>query len=78
MHVLIFCMNEDDSIKIQGQEWSQYFSNYKSMGTFPDAQGQLTPQSLVGFWPNVERISNFMVVLFTNEGTRMVTRFSPL
>ena len=71
-------MNEHDSIKIQGLEWLQHFSKYKSMGTFPDAQGQLTPQSLVGFWPNVERISNVMVVLVTNEGTRVVTRFSPL
>ena len=26
---------------------SQDFSHYKSMGIFPDAQGQLTPQSLV-------------------------------
>ena len=25
---------------------SQDFSHYKSMGIFPDAQGQLTPQSL--------------------------------
>ena len=24
-----------------------HFSHYKSMGIFPDAQGQLTPQSLV-------------------------------
>ena len=30
-------------------ESSQDFSNYKSMGIFPDAQGQLTPQSLVRF-----------------------------
>ena len=28
-------------------ECSQYFSHYKSMGFFPDAQGQLTPQSTV-------------------------------
>ena len=28
-------------------ECSQDFSHYKSMGIFPDAQGQLTPQSLV-------------------------------
>ena len=28
-------------------EWLQHFSHYKSMGIFPDAQGQLTPQSLV-------------------------------
>ena len=28
-------------------ECSQDYSHYKSMGIFPDAQGQLTPQSLV-------------------------------
>ena len=28
-------------------ECSQDFSHYKSMGIFPDAQGQLTPQALV-------------------------------
>ena len=28
-------------------ECSQGFSHYNSMGIFPDAQGQLTPQSLV-------------------------------
>ena len=33
--------------KIKELEWSQDFSHYKSMGIFPDAQGQLTPQSLV-------------------------------
>ena len=31
--------------KIKEIECSQAFSNYKSMGIFPDAQGQLTPQS---------------------------------
>ena len=33
--------------KMKGVECSQDFSHYKSMGIFPDAQGQLTPQSLV-------------------------------
>ena len=33
--------------KIKVQEWSQLFSHYKSMGIFPDAQGQLTHRSLV-------------------------------
>ena len=33
--------------KMQVLECSQDFSHYKSMGIFPDAQGQLTPQSLV-------------------------------
>ena len=28
-------------------EWSQHFSHFKSMGIFPDNQGQLTPQSEV-------------------------------
>ena len=31
---------------------SQDFSHCKSMGNFPDAQGQLTPQSLVESGPN--------------------------
>ena len=34
-------------LKMNGLEWSQQFCHYKSMGIFPDAQGQLTPQSLV-------------------------------
>ena len=32
--------------KMKELEWSQHFSHYKSMGIFPDAQGQLTLQSL--------------------------------
>ena len=33
--------------KMKELECSQHFSHYKSMEIFPDAQGQLTPQSLV-------------------------------
>ena len=33
--------------KMKELEFSQDFSHYKSMGIFPDAQGQLTPQFLV-------------------------------
>ena len=33
--------------KMKELECSQDFSHYKSMGIFPDAQGQLTPHSLV-------------------------------
>ena len=40
-------------------ECSQDFSYYKSMGIFPDAQGQLTPQSLV----RSGRISNLSELL---------------
>ena len=34
-------------LKMTALEWSQYFSHYKSMGIFPDAQGQVTHKSLV-------------------------------
>ena len=34
-------------LKMKALECSQDFSHYKSMGIFPDAQGQLTPQPLV-------------------------------
>ena len=40
--------------KMKELEWSQDFSHYKSLGMFPDAQGQLTQQSLV----RSDRISN--------------------
>ena len=31
-------------LKMKVLEWSQHISHYKSMGIFPDAQGQLTHQ----------------------------------
>ena len=37
--------------KMNELEWSQHFSHCKSMGIFLDAQGQLTPQSLVRSGP---------------------------
>ena len=46
--------------KMKELECSQDFSHYKSMGIFPDAQGQLTPQSLVGS----VRISNSSEILW--------------
>ena len=39
--------------KMKELECSQDFSLYKSMGIFQDAQGQLTPQSLVESGPNL-------------------------
>ena len=68
--------------KMKELECSQDFSHYKSMGIFPDAQGQLTP-----IWPNFELIRDVMDVLVTckyeedpikNEGARVDTTFSPL
>ena len=47
-------------LKMKALECSQDFSHYKSMGIFPDAQGQLTPQSLV----RSGRISNSSEMLW--------------
>ena len=46
--------------KMKELECSQDFSHYKSMGIFPEAQGQLTQQSLVRY----ERISNSSEMLW--------------
>ena len=46
--------------KMKELESSQDFSHYKSMGIFPDAQGQLTPQSMV----RSGRISNSAEMLW--------------
>ena len=35
--------------KMKALEWSQRFSHYKSMGIFPNAQGQLTHKSFVRY-----------------------------
>ena len=54
MHFLVTCKNEEDPSKGVGARVSQDFFYYKSMGIFPDAQGQLTPQSMgeLGRIPN--------------------------
>ena len=50
-------------LKIKELEWSQHFSHYKSMGIFPDAQGQLTHKSLVQSC----RISNPFEILWLSS-----------
>ena len=48
MHVIITCKYEKDRIKNSRKKVATMFFDYKSMGIFSDAQGQLTPQSVVG------------------------------
>ena len=43
MPVLVTSNFDDDSIKNERASMETAFSNYKSMGNFLDAQGQLTP-----------------------------------
>ena len=45
MVVLVTCKNDEDQFKMNGLEWSQHFSHYKSLVTFTDSQEQLTLQS---------------------------------
>ena len=62
-------------------ECSQDFSHYKSRGIFPDAQGQLTPQSLVRSGRDVIDVlvtCKYGEDPIINEGARVVTTFSPL
>ena len=59
IHVLITCKYEKNPIKNSGENVMTSFPHYKSMGIFRDAQGQLTPQSLV----RSGRISNLCEIL---------------
>ena len=48
MHVLVTCKNEEDPIKNEGSRvFTRFLPLYKSLGIFPDAQGQRTQQSTV-------------------------------
>ena len=92
MVVLVTCKNEEDPLKNKGARVATTFSHYKSMGIFPDAQGQLTPQSEVEPGRNsnsseILLIRDIMVVLvipkneedpIKNEAAREATTFSPL
>ena len=79
MDLLVACKNEKDPIKNEGARVvTTLFIN------FSDAQGQLTPKSVMESCPNSN--SAFMVGLVIckneedpskNEGTRVVTTFLP-
>ena len=47
MHVLDTCKKEEDPFKIEALECPIHFYHYKFIGVL-DAQGHLTPQSVVG------------------------------
>ena len=72
-------------------ECSEDFSHYKSMGIFPDAQGQILTSikgcSSIANLPEFKLIQALMYVLVTckneedlikNEGARVFTIFLPL
>ena len=65
--------------KMKELECSQDFSHYKSMGIFPDAQGQLTPWSNLTEFRLVRDVMDVLVTCkyeedqIKNEGARVVT-----
>ena len=82
MGLLVACKNEEDPVKNEGARVvTTLFIN------FSDAQGQLTPKSVMGILLKFKPIQAFMVGLVIckneedpskNEGTRVVTTFFPL
>ena len=60
---LVACKNDEDPSKNEGTRVVTTFSHYKSMGIFPDAQGQVTYKSLVGSCP----ISNPLEILWLSS-----------
>ena len=75
MNVLVTGKIEEDSIKNKGAtvECPQHFSHYKSMRLFQDAQGQLTPQSVVGS----DQISNLSESLWLSSLIFMIPNKYP-
>ena len=68
--------------KLKALEWLQYFSHCKSIGIFPNAQGQVTHKPLGGILLNFEHIGDIMGLLVAcknkedpikNERARVVT-----
>ena len=70
-------------LKMKALDCSQNFYHYKSKGIFPDSQGQLAPQSMVGSGLILNIFCDLIIVLLTceneedsikNEGARVATR----
>ena len=88
MYVIVTCKYEKDLIETVEKMWQQRFSHYKSMAIFPDAQGQLTPHTVV----KSSQISNFSELLcmlfivtckyeknrMKNSRDKVATPFSPI
>ena len=82
MCLLVACKNEEDPIKNEGARVvTTLFIN------FSDAQGQLTPKSVMESCRNSNQFQDVLVGLVIckneedlskNEGTRVVTTFLPL
>ena len=82
--ISLFVTSNVSHVWWRARGFTRFFHN-QSMEIFPDAQGQLTPQSLVQSG-QISLVRDAIDVLFTckyeedpikNEGVRVFTRFSP-
>ena len=64
--------------KMKVLEWSQRFSNYKSMGIFPNAQGQLTHKSFVRYCPILNPSQVLWVFLLPIRMKKIQTKMKAL
>ena len=67
---LVTCKETKIRWKMMALEWSQLFSHYKSMGIFPNTQGQLTHKSFVKYCP----ISNPSKILWLSSLTARIKK----
>ena len=65
-------------LKMKTQECSQYFSHYKSMRIFPDAQGQLIMQSMVGSDQMSNSYKTFLLSLLPAKMKKLQSKLSAL
>ena len=79
MHVSLPARMKLIKSKMKELEYSQDFSHYKSIGIFPDAQGQLSPQSFVRSGRIVRDVMDVIITCkfeedqIKNEGARVLT-----
>ena len=87
IHVLITCKYEKDPIKNSGENVMTSFSPLKVYGNFSRRSRAANSAVLGPTWPNFELVRDVIGVLVTckyeedpikNEGTRVLTTFSPL
>ena len=64
--------------KMTALEWPQHISHCKSMGIFPDAQGQLTPQSNVGPGQNSNSVKTLWLSLLPARIKKMQLKMKAL
>ena len=64
--------------KVNGLEWPQHFSHYKSMGIFCDAHGQPTLQSVIGIGRNLNSYEMFWLSLLPAKKKKIQSKIKAL